>query len=396
LWLRDSMNQVLPYMRFARDDAPLQNMLCGLVRRQTSSVLLDPWANSFNFNASGQGNQDDVRQPPMTAAVYEGKYELDSLAAFLKLSRSYWEHTGDEACFEGSDGGTSWLKAVDSALRVIEWNQQSTAEESEVGWWYMFQRETVVGTDTLMQSGRGPPAGRCGLSKSYFRASDDGQTFPFHIPANAMAVVELRHMSNMLNELSLDDTRTQLSIASQAEALSAELASAIEQFGIMTPENKFAYEVDGEGSSYFMDDANVPSLLSLPYLGFIDKAAGTYQRTRAKVLSPSNPFFFNGTAGQGVGGPHVGFNAIWPMSIIMRALTALEGDDGDREIMDCLDMLKASSNGSGFLHESFDSNNVSEFTRSWFSWVNGLFGELIIQLLNERPWLVLAASITPQ
>lgn len=90
----------------------------------------------------------------------------------------------------------------------------------------------------------------------------------------------------------------------------------------------FAFEVDGFGSAYFMDDANIPSLLSLPYLGYVDKNDPIYKNTRKFVLSEYNPYFFKGEAGEGIGGPHVGPGYIWPMSIIMRVYTSDVRENG--------------------------------------------------------------------
>lgn len=431
MWLRDSTNQVLPYARFAASEASLADMMCGLVRRQARSVLLDAYANAFNFNASGAGHQDDVRTPKMTAPVYEGKYELDSLAAFLKLSWTYWNATQDGSCFvmdaPGVPGGGAWLAAVARVLEVVEYNRQSTAADTGAGWWYAFQRETVVATDTLMQgNGRGPPAGwGGGLSKSFFRPSDDGQTLPFLVPANAMTLVELLHTATLLDAWhgspaqsppsatapSPTSPSSPAALAARARALAAGIeeglwSKAVQRSGARHGDGDgeafLAYEVDGFGSAYFMDDANVPSLLSLPYLGLLDLPAdrpgnggrgydwaSIYAATRARVLSgETNPFFFKGTAGEGVGGPHVGYGQVWPMSIVMRAITS----DDDGEIAACLDMLVASSAGTGLLHESFDMNDAARFTRPWFAWVDGLFGELINRLIVTRPWLVLSGE----
>jgi len=81
----------------------------------------------------------------------------------------------------------------------------------------------------------------------------------------------------------------------------------------------------------------------------------------------------------------VGLDMIWPMSIIMKALTS-ESDD---EIVKCLRMLKTTHAGTGFMHESFHKNNPKKFTRKWFAWANTLFGELILTLHKERPHLII-------
>jgi meiotically up-regulated gene 157 (Mug157) protein len=146
----------------------------------------------------------------------------------------------------------------------------------------------------------------------------------------------------------------------------------------------YAYEVDGLGSRVFMDDANVPSLLGLPYLGYCERSDAIYQRTLAYVLSCDNGFYSEGAAGRGIGGPHVGVGWIWPMSIIMRGLTSSD----DAEIVACVEMLKATHAGTGFMHEAFWKDDASRFTRSWFAWANALFGELILKVLSERPHLL--------
>jgi meiotically up-regulated gene 157 (Mug157) protein len=146
----------------------------------------------------------------------------------------------------------------------------------------------------------------------------------------------------------------------------------------------YAYEVDGFGNQLLMDDANVPSLLSLSYLGCCTANDPVYVRTRSFVLSDDNPYFFRGKAGEGIGGPHVGLHMIWPLGIIMRALTS----NDDKEILNCLRVLKNTHAGTGFMHEAFDKDDPKKFTRSWFAWANTMFGELIVKLHEQRPHLL--------
>ena len=133
-----------------------------------------------------------------------------------------------------------------------------------------------------------------------------------------------------------------------------------------------------------MDDANAPSLLSLPYLGALQQDNPLYLNTRNFVLSESNPYFFKGEYGEGIGGPHVGMDMIWPMSIIMRAFTSTDKN----EIKNCMKILLNTHAGTGFMHESFHKNDSANFTRRWFAWANTLFGELIIKLYNTDPDLL--------
>jgi meiotically up-regulated gene 157 (Mug157) protein len=164
------------------------------------------------------------------------------------------------------------------------------------------------------------------------------------------------------------------SLASECNTLANEVEAALKKYAVIhSPEygNMYAYEVNGFGSYNLMDDANVPSLLSLPYLNAVKENDLVYLNTRKFVLSANNPFFFKGSAGEGIGGPHAGMDMIWPLSIIMRGLTS--NDRG--EVKKCLNMLAYSHAGTGFMHESFNKNDVNNFTRKWFAWANTLFGE---------------------
>jgi hypothetical protein len=128
----------------------------------------------------------------------------------------------------------------------------------------------------------------------------------------------------------------------------------------------------------------VPSLLSLPYLGAVKTEDEIYQNTRKLLLSEENPFFFKGKFGEGIGGPHIGIDMIWPMSIVMRGMTSTD----DNEIKKCIDMLVATHGGTGFMHESFHKDDPEKFTRKWFAWANTIFGEFIHKITTEKPHLV--------
>ena len=170
--------------------------------------------------------------------------------------------------------------------------------------------------------------------------------------------------------------------AAECKALADEVEAALKQYATYNhPEfgEIYAFEVDGFGNHMLMDDANAPSLLSLPYLSDVDVNDPVYQNTRRFVWSESNPYFFKGSAGEGIGGPHIGYDMVWPMSIMMKAFTSTD----DAEIADCLRMLLATDAGTVFIHESFNKNDAADFTRPWFAWQNTLFGELIVKLYNE-------------
>eukprot|EP01036_Dinobryon_divergens_P024671 gene24671-33142_t len=400
LWLRDSMNQVMPYIPYASQDPELLSMVEGLIGRHARSVMIDSFANAYNFNASGDGHQSDVRTPPMTASIFEGKYEIDSLCAFLKLSYWTWKLTSDQVLFRMAispskavdESDSEWLRAVEKTIDTIRTMQLDDGKSKDhVA--YMFQRNTVDPTDSLMMGGRGPPGLPNGLSRSAFRPSDDACTLPYNIPGNAMACVELGHVQEMLRRLVSSDSKSRRieSLLSSAASLQSTICNSLTSLVAAAEKDTgvLPYEVDGYGDAYHMDDANVPSLLSLPLLGFLSADHPVYRATRQFSLSARNPYFFNGTAGQGVGSPHGrGYNYTWPIGIVVRAMTS----DSDEEIQHCLDMLVRSAKDTGFMHESFNVDDPSDFTRSWFAWANGLFGELILQLIVQRPHMILVSG----
>jgi meiotically up-regulated gene 157 (Mug157) protein len=226
--------------------------------------------------------------------------------------------------------------------------------------------------------GEGNPVKAVGLIRSAFRPSDDSTIFPFLIPSNAFAVVELRHLAEIFKMVVKD-----AEFANECGALANEVEQAINKYAVVEHQGLgkiYAFEVDGFGSRVLMDDANVPDLISLPYLGFVKPDDKIYQSTRKFVLSDNNPYFKHGKFASGVGSPHTGNRNVWHLSIIMRAMTS----NDDSEIKDCLSMLKRTHAGTGFMHESFDPNNPRDFTRKWFAWANTIFGELILKIYNER------------
>ncbi len=373
MWLRDSTNQVWPYLPFIAEDETLRRLIEGVIRRQASCVLLDPYANAFYKDGTRTSRHADDRTE-MRPGVHERKYELDSLCAVLRLSVGYHGLSGDIAPFDAT-----WVRSVKLILDTITTQQAGLGEKGYDA--YSFARSGDRPADTV-PFGNGHPGKRCGLSKSPFRPSDDGSMMPFLIPANAMAVVCLRDTAILLRQL-----KGQEKLAARAEKLAGEIDVAIAQVGIVEhPEQGriYAYEVDGFGSHYLMDDANVPSLLSLSYLGYVEETDPVYQSTRKFILSKANPYFFKGKAGEGIGGPHIGQGFIWPMGLVMQAMTSTS----EEEIIRCLRILKGSHAGTGFMHESFFKDEPKNFTRSWFAWANTIFGELIVKLDRERPELL--------
>ena len=377
MWLRDSGAQVFPYVKLAPKDKELQRMLAGVVLRQFKCINIDPYANAFNKEPNPHGDwQSD--HTDMKPELHERKWEIDSLCYVIRLAYEYWTVTGDDSIF-----GDAWLQAVGNILSTFHDQQHKDGNRGK----YRFERNTTRQLDTMSNNGWGAPVKPVGLIASAFRPSDDATTFLFLIPSNFMAVHQLRNAAEILTKV---NKRSDL--AQQCSDLSNEVEQALQKYAInIHPKygRTYAFEVDGFGNQLLMDDANVPSLLAMAYLGDVPVSDPVYQNTRRFVWSEDNPYFFRGAAGEGIGGPHVGHNMPWPMSIMMKAFTSQD----DAEIKSCLEMLMKTDAGAGFMHESFNKDDAKDFTRAWFAWQNTLFGELIIKLVNDGK-LDLLNSIT--
>ena len=374
MWLRDSSAQVWPYLRLAAHDAALQRLYRGLIHRHARCIAIDPYANAFMADSQARtalnwAQHDDTE---MKLGVAERKWEIDSLCWTIRLAHGYWQATHDREPFDDD-----WRVAMHSVLATFREQQRKQGPGP-----YRFQRASMSPANTLALGGYGWPAKPVGMIFSMFRPSDDACKYSLFVPGNWFAVVSLQQLATMTRALFHDND-----FASECEALAGEVRTALEQHGLLRDAGGhvfWAYEVDGYGNRLFMDDANVPSLLGLPYLGCCQRDDVRYRATRARAWSGHNPYFFSGTAAQGIGGPHEGLGMIWPMSIIMRALTS----DDAGEISQCLHWLAATDAGTGFMHEAFDKNDPSRFTRAWFAWANSLFGELVVEVANHHPELL--------
>jgi meiotically up-regulated gene 157 (Mug157) protein len=373
MWLRDSAAQVQPYLRFARQDPHLSALLEGLVRRHARMVLIDPYANAFTRNPSDPPLSWAAHdKTTMAPGVAEHKWEIDSLCYILRLAHGYWRSTGNTAPFD-----QQWKAAAWKILATFREQQRLHAPGP-----YSFGRLSTVSSEDPPLNGYGNPARPEGMIFSMFRPSDDACIYPFLIPANLFAVQSLAQLQEIATQVLADDK-----LAAECADLCATLRQTLASYGTCRHPafgTIWAYEADGYGNVLMMDDANAPSLLSLPYLGICSSSDALYQRTRQFVLSNSNPYFFAGKAAAGVGSPHTGLGQIWPLAIILRALTSSDDD----EIAACLRTLRDTTAGTGFMHESFDVNDPRTFTRPWFAWANTLFGELILQLADTRPALL--------
>lgn len=360
MWLRDSGAQVWPYLQLANKDEHLRSMLAGVIRRQFKCIELDP----YDPNPDHQWMSDQTQMRP---ELHERKWEIDSLCYPLRLAYEYWLVTGDDSVFD-----EHWMAAIRNILKTFREQQRKEGVGP-----YTFMRVTDRQLDTVCNMGKGNPVNPVGLIASVFRPSDDATTFLFLVPSNFFAVTSLRKAAEILTKVN-----GQAALAAECTELAAEVETALKKYATYNhPEygTIYAFEVDGYGNRFLMDDANVPSLLAMPYLGDMDVNDPIYQNTRRFVWSEANPYFFRGSAGEGIGGPHVGYDMAWPMSIMMKAFTSQD----DAEIKRCVEMLMTTDAGTGFMHESFNVNDPTDFTRSWFAWQNTLFGELILKLVNE-------------
>jgi uncharacterized protein len=371
MWLRDSTAQVWPYLSLIKEDKKLQQLIAGVINRQAKNIIKDPYANAFykDENKISEWKDDATDMKP---GIHERKWEIDSLCYPVRLSFHYWKTTGDTAPFDAQ-----WKQA---ALLIIKTFKEQQRKNNKGP--YKFERRTAWATDGVPLGGYGYPAKPVGLIHSMFRPSDDATIFPFLIPSNFFAVVSLQQLAAIFNKIYNDNTA-----ANECAAFAKEVSTALQQHAVTTHPafgKVYAFETNGLGSYNLMDDANVPSLLALPYLGAVKNTDAVYINTRKLLLSEYNPFFFKGKAGEGIGGPHAGTDLIWPLSIIIQALTS----NNDTEIKKCISILQKSHAGTGFMHETFHKNDVAIFTRKWFAWANTIFGELLHKTFVEKPGLL--------
>lgn len=363
MWLRDSTAQVRPYLRLAAEDEAIRRVVAGLIRRHARCLQLDPYANAFNQAPNGQGHQADQTQ--MSPWLWERKYELDSLCYPVQLLHDYVTATHDTGIF---DEDVHRMLAV--VVRTMQIEQHHDERSS-----YRFERRGPI-ADTL-PFGRGTRVNFTGMVWSGFRPSDDSCRFGYLIPANMFATVILQHVADYAREVYHD-----AELAAAAQQLRQEIQFGIQTYGIVQHPrfgSIYAYETDGYGNYHLMDDANVPSLLAIPYLGYCAPDDPLYRNTRAFVLSDANPYYYRGALAQGVGSPHTPPGYVWPIALSMQGLTA--ADPAEQEHL--IEMLVATTAGTNYMHESFHPDHPEDFTRSWFAWANSLFAELVLRWLDQ-------------
>ncbi|THH17624.1 hypothetical protein EW146_g3227 [Bondarzewia mesenterica] len=389
-WLRDTANQLAVYRSVLPSDPELATLVRAVINNEARYIFQYPYCGAFQpppesgLSPTHNDWADGVTvNPPVdNQTVFECKYELDSLCGFIKLSRSYYQGTGDSSILN-----QNWFSAIDQIFRLIwEQSQGSFDENFNYVSYYNWTGGNGALSPAVNNGGNGEPKAYTGLVGTHHRPSDDLSTFAFLTPANAMLSVELSHLANMLDELGQLQNVSQL-----ARDYSATIQDAIWKTTVF--DDIIAYETNGLGGRYVMDDANVPSLLALPYIGFVERNNSAYMTTRELLLSRRNPYYARGMNFSGIGGPHVNVWHPWPMSQI----SAIYGTENDDEILKSLYLIANNTVGLGLIHESQSIYEYADYTRSWFAWANSYFAEMILDLAERKPYLIFndAQSYTP-
>ncbi|WP_194191781.1 glycoside hydrolase family 125 protein [Clostridium chrysemydis] len=363
MWLRDSTSQIEHYLPFVKDNDCLKELFTGLINRQMDCILIDPYANAFNKEPNGQKWDNDITKD--SPWVWERKYEIDSLCYPIRLIYKYYKESNDSSFFNDK------IKKVLNMIIDLWIVEQDHSKKSD----YSFQRLNCSKTDTLCNNGLGTPVSYTGMTWSGFRPSDDACEFGYLVPANMFASVALSYVEEIAKEIYKDET-----LETRAKKLRSEILKGIKEYGVVKNEefsDIYAYEVDGLGNHNFMDDANVPSLLSIPYIEFEDSNSELYKNTRKFILSKNNPFYYEGKVAKGIGSPHTPERYIWHIALSMQGITS----NDEKEIKDLINTLISTDAGTGFMHEGFNVDNPSEFTRDWFAWSNSLFAHFIYETL---------------
>lgn len=359
MWLRDSTTQMTPYLRLVGESPALADVLWAVVARQFRLIEHDPYANSFNREPNGAHYDDhDLNADPL---VWEQKYEVDSLAYPVTFAHALWRATGSTEVLD--DRAQKVFRTI-----VAQWTAEQDHDRSP----YRFVRPGAIATETLARDGRGTPVAVTGMTWSGFRPSDDACTYGYNVPANLFAAQALLAIAAIARSV-WDDG----GLAADADALRAAILDGVSRHGIVPgPDGApvYAYEVDGLGGVLLMDDANTPSLLSLPLDApdVVDRSV--WEATRSFVTSPANPYWYSGAVASGVGSPHTLPRRVWPIALAVEGLVSTSSARR-REL---LDLLVATDAGTGDMHESFDVDDPTQYSRPWFSWADAMFCELAL------------------
>lgn len=359
LWLRDSAAQLRPYIALANESEELCEIIKGVIRRHAFYINLDPYSNAFNETENPESHNDETDF--YSPYIWERKYEVDSLCASIYLAFDYYDATGDKSIFT-----PEFHSMLINILKTFRLEQHHDEKSS-----YYFHRTDCPEIDTMANNGKGRPTAYTGMTWSGFRPSDDACYYNYLVPSNMMCVVAMQKAAKMLTDGYKDAEN-----AAQCLSLSKDVKDGIEKYAVVETEDFgkiYAYETDGLGHFVLMDDANSPSLLSMPYLGYCDKEDEIYLNTRRFILSEKNPWYFNGKAAHGIGSPHTGKDKIWHISLVMQIITSTDED----EKLKCLKMLSETHADTNFMHESFNMDDPKDFTRTWFAWANALFAQML-------------------
>lgn len=369
MWLRDSAAQVTHYIPLA-DDAEVAEVIEGVLRRQFMYIEIDPYANAFNKEANGRGHVGDIPQPGPW--VWERKYEVDSLCYPIRLLYLYWKKTGRETVIK------EWLEKT-AVIITEQWQvEQHHFEKSP----YRFTRPNARNPwSTIYNNGMGSPVVYTGMTWSGFRPSDDGCQYGYLTASEMFAVVALRYMEEMLGVVCKNQE-----LADRCGRLADQIDAGIKKYTVVEHPvygRIYACETDGSGNYSMIDDANIPSLLSIPYIGYADASDEVYQNTRRFLLSKENPYYFEGEYAKGIGSRHTPENYVWHMALVMQGLTSVD----PQEKRNLMDMIAATDADTGYLHEGFDVNDPRKYTREWFTWPCALFCEFAEQCADEGIFL---------
>ena len=366
MWLRDSTSQVEHYLDFVNDYPILKDLFVGLINRQMHCIKIDPYANAFNKEANGNKWDNDITKD--NPWVWERKYEIDSLCFPVRLIYKYWKKTNDSSFFNDT------IKEVLHTIVDLWKVEQYHFEKSD----YSFQRLNCAESDTLTNNGLGNSVAYTGMTWSGFRPSDDACKYGYLIPSNMFASVVLKYIEEIATVIYNDNE-----LKDKAEVLRNDIESGINKFGIVNTEEFgkiYAYETDGLGNYNFMDDANVPSLLSIPYIEYRGIDDEIYQNTRRFILSKNNPYFYSGKFASGIGSPHTPNEYIWHIALSMQGLTS----NNDKEINDLIETLLNCDGNTLYMHEGFHCDDPKLFTRDWFAWSNSLFADFVYKKLIKK------------
>lgn len=345
MWLRDSAAQTIPYIRFVSTYPQLHRTFFGVIHRDAKNILVDPYAEAFSANYQ----------------VWEGKWEIDSLAWPVLLVFVYYANTRDRTIFTPTLHAA--LRKIVATLRC----EQRHASCSRYSWAY----------PVPTHSGFNPYTG---MIWGAFRPSDDPVVYRYNIPQNAIAVVAMRLVTAFARDAFKD-----AQLAQSATTLASQIQSGIQRYGRVFSRRyggwMYAYETDGYGHSKMMDDANIPNLTALPYIGWCSTNDAVYLNTRRFTLSSDDPYYYTGRYASGLGSSHTPKGWVWPLGIIGAALTATTR----QTIATAIAMLDDSDTLNGLMHESIDPDNPQQFTRPEFGWANAFWADLLFRTVAGYP-----------